>query len=94
MQATPGSRKIPEMSIWGSHSDIVNASKKRRRLPDSTSLEPSLKNYLDSSCDQLRDDPVQIWKNLLPITSPLLKLALKHLAVPGTSVPSQRLELS
>ncbi|GAB6031222.1 hypothetical protein CHUAL_014239 [Chamberlinius hualienensis] len=74
---------VPKMSIWGSHSDIVNALKKRKRLPDSTSLEPSLKNYLDSPYGQLRDDPVKIWKNLLPITSPFFKIT-------GTSVPSER----
>ncbi|XP_074596478.1 E3 SUMO-protein ligase ZBED1-like [Brevipalpus obovatus] len=65
-----------------------------RRVRDhqsSSNFSLDFSNYLDSNYLPLSTDPLLFWINNFPRESELTKLALRHLIVPATSVPSERL---
>lgn len=62
-----------------------------REHQSSSNFSLDFRNYLDSDYLPLSTDPLLFWVNNFPAESELTKLALKHLVVPATSVPSERL---
>jgi len=57
----------------------------------SSNLSLEFRNYLDTNISDFHVDPLLFWTNNFNRESELVKLALKYLIIPATSVPSERL---
>jgi len=48
-----------------------------------------VRQYMDLPYLNLKEDPMQFWKNHFSVLDPLTELALKYACIPATSVPSE-----
>jgi len=56
---------------------------------ESSGLCLEIKSYINSGVISFKDDPIEYWQ--LQSNQFLKQIALKHLSIVGTSVPSERL---
>lgn len=54
-------------------------------------MPTELRQYLNSALIDRKDDPLKYWSKMKDIYPNIYKIAIKHLIVIATSVPSQRL---
>lgn len=71
--------------IWQAHNQILSSSS---RAGDSRS---ELDLYIATPIANLKDDPLKSWQDLTAALPNLSKLAMKHLQVPASSAPAERL---
>lgn len=77
-------------SLWAYHERLALKSKNNKNENIETNeLCLELKSYLNSSVIVLKNDPIEYWQ--LQTNKLLKEIALKYIAIIGTSVPSERL---
>ncbi|XP_056432536.1 E3 SUMO-protein ligase ZBED1-like [Gadus chalcogrammus] len=82
---TPRKRKSALTDLLGQTFKMTH-----QRLSASSLAEREVKQYLDAPPLALTDDPLHWWKSHAQAYPLLAKLAQRHLCVPGTSVPAER----
>jgi hypothetical protein len=60
----------------------------RSETTDTSTAVTLVRQYMDLSYLNLKDNPMQFWKNHFPVLDPLTEMALKYACIPATSVPS------
>ena len=79
-----------EHDVWRLHDELAN--KRQHREPRTRSgLSSKLKSYLDAPICPRRTDPLEYWSQVKTGFWELAELAPQYLAIPATSVPSERL---
>ncbi|XP_015794375.1 zinc finger BED domain-containing protein 1-like [Tetranychus urticae] len=75
-----------ELNLWSLHNNLVS-----RITTVDSSLNSSLKHYLELKNIDLKDDPLDFWKRYKENFHHLHNIAIKYLNIPATSVPCERL---
>jgi len=77
-------------SLWTYHEELASKSKcSEKETMESSGFCLEIKCYINSSVISFKDDPIEYWQ--LQSNQFLKQIALKHLSIVGTSVPSERL---
>ncbi|XP_050052894.1 zinc finger BED domain-containing protein 4-like [Aphis gossypii] len=63
----------------------------RSETTDTSTAVTLVRQYMDLPYLNLKEDPMQFWKNHFSVLDPLSELALKYACIPATSVPSERI---
>uniref|UniRef100_A0A2S2P8M9 Zinc finger BED domain-containing protein 1 n=1 Tax=Schizaphis graminum TaxID=13262 RepID=A0A2S2P8M9_SCHGA len=63
----------------------------RSETTDTSTAVTLVRQYIDLPYLNLKEDPMQFWKNHFSVLDPLTELALKYACIPATSVPSERI---
>lgn len=63
----------------------------RSETTDTSTAVTLIRQYMDLPYLNLKEDPMQFWKNHFSVLDPLTELALKYACIPATSVPSERI---
>ena len=78
-----------EGSLWDNFDAEQEQAPRRRSLPDMSDVD--IRNFFELPIEPRRTDPCQWWANEGKKRFPLMQqLASKYLAIPATSVPSER----
>jgi len=93
LKSTPRSEYVNSIVESRAAPDINNILTYRRVVirQSSSNLSLEFRNYLDTNISDFHIDPLLFWTNNFNRESELVKLALKYLIIPATSVPSERL---
>lgn len=75
----------PRNGIW-SHRIIRTSDVVESGLP----LDEASRLYLHSELAEMEECPIKVWHSLSQLNSKSSSVALKYLAIPATSVPSER----
>lgn len=80
-----------EFNLWSEHYKLVNV-KNSTSSPHDHEMPSELSYFLKNTVSDLKQDPIQVWNNVIGSTYPKLKIiALKYLSTIATSTPSERL---
>lgn len=63
----------------------------RSETTDTSTAVTLIRQYMDLPYLNLKEDPMQFWKNHFSVLDPLTELVLKYACIPVTSVPSERI---
>lgn len=63
----------------------------RSKTTDTSTAVTLIRQYMDLPYLDLKDDPIQFWKNHNSVLVALTEVALKYACIPATSVPSERI---
>ncbi len=88
LQTRPGKQQRQD-SLWDNFDSEQELAPRRKALPDMSDVD--LRNFFEVPLEPRRSDPCQWWANEGKKRFPLMhQLAAKYLAIPATSVPSER----
>lgn len=76
-------------SLWNFHDNLIALSTIMRDEPGDIDVE--LRQYLRQSVIPRHNDPLKYWQTLKHAYPVLFNIAIKHLAITATFVPSERL---
>ena len=77
-------------SLWNVHDNLVSCTNIRNE-PDSSGINIELKQYLTQPVISRHNDPLKYWQTLKYGYPTLFNIAIKYLAIVGTSVSSERM---
>lgn len=80
-----------EFNLWSEHYKLVN-DKNSTPFSSDHEMPSELSYFLKNPVSDLKQDPLQVWNNVIGSTYPKLKkIAVKYLSTIATSTPSERL---
>lgn len=79
-----------EMDIWSYHKKLTHDNMKNK-ITDKTKAESEFHTFVSSPVTTIKADPIEIWDDMRTVFPCLYRLAMKHLPIVATSVPSERL---
>lgn len=80
-----------EFNLWSEHYKLVN-NKNSTPSHSDHEMPSELSYFLKNPVSDLKQDPIQVWNNVIGSTYPKLKkIAVKYLSTIATSTPSERL---
>ncbi|CAG4927885.1 unnamed protein product [Colias eurytheme] len=79
-----------EFDIWSYHKQLSHDNMKNKTT-DTKKVESEFHMFVSSPVTPIKGDPIEIWNDMKTLFLYLYKLAMKHLPIVATSVPSERL---
>ncbi|KAF2886188.1 hypothetical protein ILUMI_19985 [Ignelater luminosus] len=81
-----------EIDIWSYHKQLTHDNMKNKTMGrDNRKAESEFHMFVSSPVTPIKGDPIEIWDHMQTVFPCLYKLAMKHLPIVATSVPSERL---
>ncbi|KAF2886886.1 hypothetical protein ILUMI_19289 [Ignelater luminosus] len=81
-----------EIDIWSYHKQLTHDNMKNKTMDrDNRKAESEFHMFVSSPVTPIKGDPIEIWDDMQTVFPCLYKLAMKHLPIVATSVPSERL---
>ncbi|XP_063931833.1 zinc finger BED domain-containing protein 4-like [Zophobas morio] len=77
------------LNLWAVHDKL--SIKQNEGVCNNSGIPSELKNYLNQTLSSRTEDPIKFWTSVKHVYPYLSKIALKHLSILATSVPSERL---
>ncbi|XP_028157050.1 zinc finger BED domain-containing protein 1-like [Ostrinia furnacalis] len=77
-----------ESDIWSYHKQLTHDNLKNKIT---RKAESEFHMFISSPVNSIKEDPIEIWEDMKTVFPYLYKLAMKHLPIVATSVPSERL---
>ncbi|KAK3764091.1 hypothetical protein RRG08_046555 [Elysia crispata] len=76
--------------LWSSfYQKMVDS--KNVSAPPVSAMELEMRRYLEYQCIAREEDPLKCWEDMASSLPKLSQLTMQYLAIPATSVPSERL---
>lgn len=79
-----------EFYIWSYHKQLSHDNMKNKTT-NTRKVESEFHMFVSSPVTPIKGDPIEIWDDMKTLFPYLYKLAMKHLPIVATSVPSERL---